>query len=223
MACIKPQLPGASPHLLAVGELSAFAICQRFFHCRGDPCTNRPHPMKPPSRTDPGGILWGVSDIISLNGKAIFWKAMSDKLPRSHGLPSVLLNAASVQLEMYTSLQVCSSLIILCSSTDWLATGKNWVIVMTHFPRVWETQQCMCLDDEELGESSKVSKQDQKCMGTCLSAWWRGVVVGHRDGIWWRGVSENVHLKCLFCQRWSPTSRIWFWLCKQTNVPVFTY
>ena len=89
MACIKPQLPGASPHLLAVGELSAFAICQRFFHCRGDPCTNRPHSMKPPSRTNPGGNLWGVSDIISLNEQAIFLKAMSDKLPRSHGLPIV--------------------------------------------------------------------------------------------------------------------------------------
>lgn len=89
MARIKPQLPGVSPHLLTVGELSAFAICQQFFHCRGGPCTNRPHPMKPPPRTNPGGNLWGVSDIISPNGKAIFLKAVSDKLPRSHGLPSV--------------------------------------------------------------------------------------------------------------------------------------
>ena len=137
MACIKPRLPGASPHLLVVGELSAFAICQQFFHCHGGPCTNRPHPIKPASRTNPGGNLWGVSDIIPPNGKAIFLKAISGKLPRSHGLPSVhpKFGIRAVRVVVYKFAPHWLFYVL----QQWLATGKNGVIVTTHFQSMKDT------------------------------------------------------------------------------------
>lgn len=63
MVFIKPQSYGTPPGFLAVSYL-LLQFGNQLFHWRGGPCVDRTHPMKPPSRTNPGGNLSGVNDVI---------------------------------------------------------------------------------------------------------------------------------------------------------------
>ena len=72
MVFIKPQLYGASPGFLAVSYL-LLRFGNQLFHWHGGPCVDRTHPTKPASRTNPGGNLSGVNDVIPPQmGKMIF-------------------------------------------------------------------------------------------------------------------------------------------------------
>lgn len=132
------------------------------------PCTNNPAPVThPPEQTQRGGDVVGSRFYYRKIEKWSSWKPYR-KSSTNH---KVYWYASWIQILVWLHRHMQLTYYVI-----WLSTGKNWVILMTCFPRVWNNVEAQVLRQSTwkwCGVPSMPPKQGKKWAGTGLSEqWW---------------------------------------------------